>query len=234
MAGRVDRDDADAQHARDPRRASSCCSRRGSSRRSRPGFDASELALTTELTRIMVLAPLFLAAGAVATSALNARGRFGAASIAPIAYNLGIIGGAIFLVPAFGVEGLAIGVVVGAAGHLLVQVPTLRRIGARIRPRVNLSDPQARRALVLMAPRALGLGHDPGRVPRDDQPRVDAARPGRSACSTSRSRSSRSRSASSACRWASSCCRRCRARPPRAAWRRSGASSSAGCRCWPG
>jgi putative peptidoglycan lipid II flippase len=106
----------------------------------------------------MVLAPLFLAAGAVATSALNARGHFGAASMAPIAYNLGIIGGAIFLVPAFGVEGLAIGVVIGAAAHLLVQVPTLRRIGARIRPRINLSDPQARRALVLMAPRALGLG----------------------------------------------------------------------------
>ncbi|HEY4189622.1 MAG TPA: murein biosynthesis integral membrane protein MurJ [Candidatus Limnocylindrales bacterium] len=123
-----------------------------------PGFDESELALTTELTRIMVLAPLFLAAGAVATSALNARGRFGAASVAPIAYNVGIIGGAILLVPPFGVAGLAMGVVAGAAAHLLVQVPTLRRIGARIRPRVDLSDPQARRALILMAPRALGLG----------------------------------------------------------------------------
>ena len=123
-----------------------------------PGFDASELALTTELTRIMVLAPLLLAAGAVATSVLNARGRFGAAAMAPLAYNLGIIGGALFLVPALGVEGLAVGVVIGAAGHLLVQVPTLRRIGARIRPRVDLSDPQARRTLVLMAPRALGLG----------------------------------------------------------------------------
>ncbi len=123
-----------------------------------PGFDASELALTTELTRIMVLAPLFLAAGAVATSVLNARGRFGAAAMAPLAYNLGIIGGALFLVPAMGVAGLAVGVVIGAAGHLLVQVPTLRRIGARIRPRIDLGDPQARRTLVLMAPRALGLG----------------------------------------------------------------------------
>ena len=123
-----------------------------------PGFDASELALTTELTRIMVLAPLFLAAGAVATSVLNARGRFGAAAMAPLAYNLGIIGGALFLVPLLGVEGLAVGVVIGAAAHLLVQVPTMRRIGARIRPRVDLSDPQARRTLVLMAPRALGLG----------------------------------------------------------------------------
>ncbi|HEY6571028.1 MAG TPA: murein biosynthesis integral membrane protein MurJ [Candidatus Limnocylindrales bacterium] len=123
-----------------------------------PGFDAESLALTTELTRIMVLAPLFLAAGAVATSVLNARGRFGAAAMAPLAYNLGIIGGALFLVPAFGVAGLAIGVVLGAAGHLLVQVPTMRRIGARIRPRMDLGDPQARRTLVLMAPRALGLG----------------------------------------------------------------------------
>ena len=123
-----------------------------------PGFDASELALTTELTRIMVIAPLFLAAGAVATSVLNAKGRFGAAAMAPLAYNLGIIGGALFLVPVLGVEGLAVGVVIGAAGHLLVQVPTVRRIGARIRPRVDLSDPQARRTLVLMAPRALGLG----------------------------------------------------------------------------
>jgi putative peptidoglycan lipid II flippase len=123
-----------------------------------PGFDASELALTTELTRIMVIAPLFLAAGAVATSVLNAKGRFGAAAMAPLAYNLGIIGGALFLVPVLGVEGLAVGVVIGAAGHLLVQVPTVRRVGARIRPRVDLSDPQARRTLVLMAPRAFGLG----------------------------------------------------------------------------
>ena len=123
-----------------------------------PGFDESELELTTELTRIMVLAPLFLAAGAVATSVLNARGRFGAAAMAPLAYNLGIIAGALFLVPVFGVAGLAIGVVIGAAGHLLVQLPTVRRLGVRIRPRVDLGDPQARRTLVLMAPRALGLG----------------------------------------------------------------------------
>jgi putative peptidoglycan lipid II flippase len=123
-----------------------------------PGFDAAELEVTTRLTRIMVLSPLFLAAGAVATSALNARGRFGAAAMAPLVYNLAIIGGAVVLVPAFGVDGLAMGVVAGAMGHVLVQLPTLRRIGARIRPRIGLADPQARRALVLMAPRAVGLG----------------------------------------------------------------------------
>jgi len=123
-----------------------------------PGFDADELALTTELTRIMVLSPLFLAAGAVATSALNARGRFGAAAVAPLVYNIAIILGAIVLVPLFGINGLALSVVLGAAGHVLVQLPSLARIGARILPRLELGDPEARKALILMAPRALGLG----------------------------------------------------------------------------
>ncbi len=123
-----------------------------------PGFDEESLALTTELTRIMVLAPLFLAAGAVATSVLNARGRFGAAALAPVVYNVAIIGGAIVLVPVFGVAGLAMSVVAGAAGHLLVQVPVLARIGASIRPHLDLRDREARKALTLMGPRALGLG----------------------------------------------------------------------------
>ena len=123
-----------------------------------PGFDAAELATTVELTRIMVLSPMLLAAGAVATSALNAKGRFSASGMAPLAYNLAIIVGALALVPPFGVKGLAYGVVLGAAGHVLVQVPSLWRIGARIVPRLDLRDDQARLALVLMIPRAIGLG----------------------------------------------------------------------------
>jgi len=123
-----------------------------------PGFDAAKTALTVDLTRVMVLSPLFLAAGSVATSVLNSRGRFGAAAFAPLVYNVAIILGALLLVPPFGVAGLAVGVVLGAIGHVLVQVPTLRRIGARIRPLADLEDTQARRALVLMGPRALGLG----------------------------------------------------------------------------
>ncbi len=123
-----------------------------------PGFNAQQLAQTTDLTRIMVLSPLFLAAGSVATSVLNSRGRFAASGMAPLVYNLAIILGAVLLVPVFGIPGLAYGVVAGAAGHLLVQVPALVRLGARIRPRIDLGDPQARLALVLMAPRAIGLG----------------------------------------------------------------------------
>ena len=57
-----------------------------------PGFEGEQLDMTIQLTRIMLLSPIFLAMGAVATSVLNAGGRFSAAAIAPIVYNLAIIG----------------------------------------------------------------------------------------------------------------------------------------------
>ena len=76
-----------------------------------PGFGPAQLDKTVELTRTMLLSPIFLALGAVATSVLNSRGRFAAAALAPIVYNLVIILAALVLVTPFGVEGLAIGVV---------------------------------------------------------------------------------------------------------------------------
>jgi putative peptidoglycan lipid II flippase len=123
-----------------------------------PGFAGEQLETTIELTRIMLLSPILLALGAVATSVLNSGGRFAAAAVAPIVYNLAIIGAAVLLAPSLGVVGLALGVVAGSLGHLLVQVPPLARLGFRYEPRIDAADPQARKALTLMAPRAIGLG----------------------------------------------------------------------------
>jgi len=123
-----------------------------------PGFEGEQLERTIVLTRIMLLSPIFLAMGALATSVLNAGGRFAASAAAPIVYNLAIIGGALILAPTLGVEGLAVGVVAGSLGHLLVQVRPLSRLGFRYEARIDVADPDARRALFLMAPRAVGLG----------------------------------------------------------------------------
>jgi putative peptidoglycan lipid II flippase len=123
-----------------------------------PGFSQPQWDEIVGLTRIMVLSPIFLALGSLVTSVLNARGRFAAASVAPIVYNLAIIGAAWFLVPIWGVTGLAVGVVAGAIGHLAVQLAPLRALGFRYDRQIELEDPEARQALKLMAPRALGLG----------------------------------------------------------------------------
>ena len=131
-------------------------------------FEGEQLRQTIELTRIMLLSPILLALGAVATSALNARGRFAAAAIAPSVYNVGIIFGALVLSPLLGTTvdgtlvpnpvGLAIGVVLGSLGHVLVQLPPLSRLGFRFQPNAMVEDPLAKKAFLLMAPRAVGLG----------------------------------------------------------------------------
>ena len=80
---------------------------------------------------------------------LNARGRFAASAVAPIVYNLAIIGGALLLAPTMGVTGLAIGVVAGSLGHLAG--PAAGRcaaIGFRYDAADRRSaDPAARKAL---------------------------------------------------------------------------------------
>jgi putative peptidoglycan lipid II flippase len=123
-----------------------------------PGFDVAGQARTVDLTRIMLLSPILLALGALATSLLNAKGRFAASALAPMTYNLAIIASALFLAPIMGVTGLVVGVVAGSACHLGVQLLPLRGVGFRYAPRLDLRDPDARAAILLMVPQAIGLG----------------------------------------------------------------------------
>ena len=123
-----------------------------------PGFDAVGTELTIRLTRIMLLSPIMLALAAVASSVLNARGRFGAAALAPSLYNIAIILGAVLLGPSLGVDALAIGVVFGAFLNLAIQIYPLIQERFQLSFDIDLSDSSARQVLLLMAPRALGLG----------------------------------------------------------------------------
>ncbi len=123
-----------------------------------PGFDAVATELTVRLTRIMLLSPILLALAAVASSVLNARGQFGAAAVAPSVYNIAIIVAAIALGPYLGVEALAIGVVFGSLLHLGVQIFPLIQEKFQLSFGVDLDDSSSRQVLLLMAPRAFGLG----------------------------------------------------------------------------
>jgi putative peptidoglycan lipid II flippase len=123
-----------------------------------PGFDAVGTELTVRLTRIMLMSPVLLALAAVASSSLNVRGRFAASAVAPSLYNISIIVGAVLLGPVLGVEGLAVGVVIGSLLHLGVQIRPLVREHFHLSLGIDLSDPAVRQILRLMVPRAIGLG----------------------------------------------------------------------------
>ena len=90
-----------------------------------PGFDEGKKYLATLFTRVMFASPLVFAFSIVAGSVLQASNRFLAFAMAPLAYNLGIIIGAVYFEPLFGPLGLAEGVVLGSLLHLAVQLPAL-------------------------------------------------------------------------------------------------------------
>jgi putative peptidoglycan lipid II flippase len=122
------------------------------------GFSPEQQALTAGLMRLTLVSTLIFAASGVVMSVLHAHQHFLLPALAPILFNLGIIGGAVFLARPWGVWGLAVGAVAGSAMHLLIQVPGLLRYRARWLPVLDFDDPGLRRVLQLMGPRVLTLG----------------------------------------------------------------------------
>lgn len=122
-----------------------------------PGFGPDKQMIVANLMRVMLLSPLFFGLSNLAGGVLNSFKNFIVYAIAPILYNLGIIGGVIFLVPMFGYMGLAYGVVAGAFLHMLIQLPSVFALGYRYRMYINLRHPALRQIAVLMIPRTMGI-----------------------------------------------------------------------------
>ena len=122
------------------------------------GREAELQSLAVELTRIMLLSPIFFGISGMLTGVLNARQHFVAPALAPLFYNASIIAGAVLLAGPMGVQGLAVGVVAGSALHLVVQLPALAAVGMRWRPLLPLASRPVREVLRLAGPRVIGLG----------------------------------------------------------------------------
>jgi len=122
-----------------------------------PGFSGDKLTQTIMLSRIMALQPVILSVSFVFSGVLNSFKRFVAYALAPILYNVGIIIGAVYLVPRFGVAGLGWGVVLGAVLHMLVQLPSVLAVGWRWRPVMRWSNRDVKNLRRMIIPRVFGL-----------------------------------------------------------------------------
>jgi putative peptidoglycan lipid II flippase len=122
-----------------------------------PGFSPANQIITASVTRIMFLSPIFLGISSIFGGVLQSFKRFIVYSLAPIMYNLGIIIGALYFAPHFGLNGLAWGVVLGAVLHMLIQLPTVFSLGYVYKPIINFFDAKFRQILIMMIPRTLSL-----------------------------------------------------------------------------
>ena len=125
-----------------------------------PGFSAGdqrELAIL--LTRVMFPYLVLVGLAAFAMGVLNSQGRFFAAALGPAVLNVGMIVAVLALARRVEppVLALAIGVLVGGVGQLLVQLPGLRALGLLQAPSRELRHPALLRVGRLLLPAVVGL-----------------------------------------------------------------------------
>lgn len=126
-----------------------------------PGFQAlpSKLNLAILLARVMFPYILFVGLAALLMAILNAMGHFATPALSPTMLNIAMIGCALYLAPHLDppILSLAIGVLLGGAGQLMIQIPVAWRRGMSAHRGLHLSDPSIRRIARLMAPGVAGL-----------------------------------------------------------------------------
>jgi putative peptidoglycan lipid II flippase len=122
-----------------------------------PGFGAEQQQLLADLMRLNLVGTIIFSISGLVMASLQANQHFLFPALAPTMYNVGQIFGAVYLVPRFGIYGLVYGVIIGAAMHLLVQVPALFKYGFRWTPALDLRHTGLISALKLLGPRLVTM-----------------------------------------------------------------------------
>ena len=122
-----------------------------------PGFSADQRHLLAELMRLNLVGTVIFSISGLVMASLQANQHFLLPALAPTMYNIGQIFGAVYLTPRFGIFGLVYGVILGAALHLLVQIPALFKYQFKWTPALDLRHTGLIEALKLLGPRLLTM-----------------------------------------------------------------------------
>jgi putative peptidoglycan lipid II flippase len=125
-----------------------------------PGLPPSEKALTATLTRIMLLHPLILGLGTIATALLNSKRQFLLPALSIAIYDFGLIGGLLFslAIPGVGIYGPTFGLLASALCQVAVQIPGLLKQGVHYTFIWNLKHPGLYEIMHLLGPNVLAVG----------------------------------------------------------------------------
>jgi len=129
-----------------------------------PGFDDQPVLrdLTVQLSRLMFPIVVLLALSGLVVGMLNSFDHFSVPALAPVAWNLVIIGALVGLVPLFPDEdeiyAYAIGILAGTIVQFLLPLPWLRGRGGRLTMTLDWRNENVRRVLWLMLPVTIALG----------------------------------------------------------------------------
>ncbi len=122
-----------------------------------PGFQGEQAALTVRLTQIMFPSLIFMGIGMIVTGILNSCYRFALGAFAIGFSNIIIIITLILLARTHGVYGLAWGTLISFVGFLLIQVPSLKKIGFHYTWKTDWHHPAIKEVFFSLGPIILGV-----------------------------------------------------------------------------
>ena len=124
-----------------------------------PGLPPYERNLTTTLTRIMLIQPLILGLGTIATAILHSKRQFFPSALAIAIYDLGLIGGLLLAraIPGVGIYGPTCGLLASALGQVAVQIPGVIKQRGSYTFTWDLKNPGLHEVLRLLGPNVLNV-----------------------------------------------------------------------------
>ncbi|HLF79893.1 MAG TPA: murein biosynthesis integral membrane protein MurJ [Dehalococcoidia bacterium] len=125
-----------------------------------PGFDDETSALTSCLTRIMLVQPVILVIGSVATAVLNSRSQFLLTALSVMSHNLALIAGILAsrAIPGLGIYGPTLGVIGGAVLQVIILAPGLLQHRGGPRLVIDWHDARLAEVVRLLVPNGLAVG----------------------------------------------------------------------------
>ncbi len=114
-------------------------------------------ALTILLTRIMFAQSFFMCLAGISQGILQCYKEFTIPALGAVVYNIAIIVIGLLLAQYIGIMGFTIGVVVGAALNLLLQIRSMRQYQFSYRLTLDLRHPGVKKFFLLFMPVVLGL-----------------------------------------------------------------------------
>lgn len=125
-----------------------------------PGFSGEQKTMTDNLTRLILVSQIILVIGSFFIGVAQSYQRFIIPSLAPLFYNLGIIVGIAIFSQFFGIMGPAVGVILGAILHILVQIPLIKSLGFKYSFSFNFLDSGVKEVFKLISIRNIGLAFE--------------------------------------------------------------------------
>lgn len=119
------------------------------------GYDAELQRAAVDMLRLVLPAVFFLGMSGIVTGLLYSLKRFTFPAFTTAAYNVGIVVVALALSPMFGITSLIVGILIGSAWQVILQLPGLRDMHYRFA--IDFAHPALRKILKLYAPVVAGL-----------------------------------------------------------------------------